>query len=135
MIFALTTILALASAPVHRATKTDFLIALEKVEDAEHRPSDHGKGKGPLCVHYGYWMDAVKASPGLRSAGYAHCTSRIYSWQIVDAYLTHFCPESWASGDWLTCAAIHNRGVEGAKKGKGKRFARRVVNLMTVSTQ
>jgi hypothetical protein len=113
------------------ATHQDFLKALAAVEDGQGRVTDHGKGIGCFSIHRDYWMDAVRACPELARVGYRHCSSPLYSWQIVEAYLRHHAPASWDAKDWFRLAQIHHVGPTGARKGRGKAFAARVVDSMT----
>ena len=56
---------------------------------------------------------------------------RAYARLVVAAYMRRHAPVAWKRGDWATCAAIHNAGVRGVAKGRGKAYARRVIALMT----
>ena len=113
-------------------THQDFLKALEAVEGVRRgHHSDGGRGLGTYAIHKGYWEDAVRAEPDLKAPGWQHCaTSRLYSRLIVAAYLKHHAQKAWADGDWLFCAKVHNRGLLGASRGRGRDFAKRVVNTM-----
>jgi hypothetical protein len=114
---------------VPQEARCAFFAALQTVEQGRVR-SDHGKGLGPYCLHRGFWECAVKASPDLAGPGYAHCRSVLYSRLIIDAYLVHHAPKEWAAGNWEFCAMVVHRGPTGARLGRGREYARRVVNIM-----
>jgi hypothetical protein len=112
------------------ATFSDFLRALALVEDAQGRPTDHGLGLGPLCIHRAYFLDAMKFDRNIGVHGYEMCQHPRGAAVVAEGYLRWHAPEAWARRDWFTLAQIHHAGPGGAKRGRGKAFAQRVVNLM-----
>ena len=129
-------VLAAGALPIHaEPTRGEqehrFFAALEAVEGAQGN-RDHGRAHGVLQIHHGYWSDAVEQCPDLRVDHWqAWVSHRAYARLVVAAYMRRHAPVAWKRGDWATCAAIHNAGVRGVAKGRGKAYARRVIALMT----
>ena len=124
----------IAAAPLHAANaEARFFAALAAVE-GKHGTSDHRTAKGPFQIHHAYWANACKQTPLLIPFGWKACNGPVYSRAVVRAYLRRFAPLNWREQNWEFLARVHHCGLHGARKGRGKAFAQRVVNLINDPT-
>jgi hypothetical protein len=124
---ALTNALVLAlAATAHAAPPASFFRALHIVETSGRTGpilGDCGRALGPLQIHRAYHADS-------RVAGdYSRCADLDYSRRVVSAYLQRYAPATWATGDVVTLARIHNGGPRGDKKTATLSYAAKVTRL------
>jgi len=112
------------------ATWNDFVSSVHAVETGGRLGpilGDHGRSLGPLQISRAYWHDSGVGGK------YENVADLQFATKTMRAYLLRYASHALNSGDWETCARVHNGGPRGMQKNETLPYWNKIKKHLTTA--